>query len=134
VLTVQQAIKDGSYLPLEKLFFVPRDGFHSFEYAHAWSFVYFLNNSKPEYEKGFKKFFKDFYTIAKGVEFNLDAGGGKTVPPRKCAGSCSTGWASRTSAGWRRSGRPSSAPSPSTPRARASCAGCRRSTRASSTR
>lgn len=87
VLTVQQAMADGSYIPLEKLFFIPRDDFHSFEYAHAWSFVYFLNNSKPEYEKGFKKFFKDFYTISKGVAYDNEPGGGnqygswKIVPP-----------------------------------------------------
>lgn len=85
-LTVQQAIADGSYIPLEKLFFVPRDDYHAFEYAHSWSFVYFLNNARPEYEKAFKKFFKDLYTIAKGVAFTLEEtddryGGVKIVPP-----------------------------------------------------
>jgi len=87
VLTVQEAIADGSYVPLEKLFVVPRSEFQAFEYAHAWSFVYFLNTAKPEYQKGFKKFFKDFYTIAKGVAFDVDQSGGnqygswKVVPP-----------------------------------------------------
>jgi len=87
VLTVQQAIKDGSVIPLEKLFTVSRDSFHAFEYAHAWSFVYFLNHARPEYEKAFKKFFKDLYTLAKGVAFDLEPGGGnkygswKTVAP-----------------------------------------------------
>ena len=77
LLTVQQAMADGTYVPLEKLFFLEQGpDFRSFEYAHAWSFVYFLNKSKPEYEKAFKKFFKDFYTIAKGVAFDLEPGGG----------------------------------------------------------
>ncbi|NOT30463.1 MAG: hypothetical protein HOP15_08455, partial [Planctomycetes bacterium] len=88
VLTVQQALADGTYVPLEKLFFLTQgDDFGAFEYSHAWSFVYFLNNAKPEYEKAFKKFFKDFYTIAKGVAFDLDQssanqyGAWKIVPP-----------------------------------------------------
>lgn len=88
VLTVQQAIADGSFVPLEKLFFLTKgEEFGAFEYAHAWSFVYFLNNARPEYEKAFKKFFKDFYTISKGVAFDLEPGGGnqygawKIVPP-----------------------------------------------------
>jgi hypothetical protein len=77
ILTVQQAIADGSSIPLEKLFTIPRDDYKAFEYAHGWSFVYFLNNAKPEYEKSFKKFFKDLYTIAKGVDFQLEPTGGK---------------------------------------------------------
>ena len=90
VLTVQQAIADGKHVPLEKLFFLTQGNeFRAFEYAHAWSFVYFLNRAKPEYEKAFKKFFKDFYTIAKGVAFDLEPGGGnkygawKIVPPEE---------------------------------------------------
>jgi len=84
VLTVQQAIKDGDYVPLEKLFLIDRNGFHAFEYAHAWSFIYFLNNT--DYEKGFKKFFKDFYTIPKSVEYSYEAfpnvqGNAKVIPP-----------------------------------------------------
>ncbi len=87
VLTVQQAIKDQKYIPLEKLFFIPREEYQGFEYAHGWSFVYFLNNSA--YEKGFKKFFKDFYTIAKGVTFDVEQnfpnqqGTAKIVPPQE---------------------------------------------------
>ena len=87
VLTVQLAMADGSYIPLEKLFTLSREEFQAFEYAHAWSFVYFLNTAKSEYEKAFKKFFKAFYTIAKGVAFDLEEGGGnkygswKIVPP-----------------------------------------------------
>src|SRR5262245_790448 len=77
LLTVQQAMKDGKYVPLERLFVIPQgEDFQSFEYAHAWSFVYFLNNAKPEYERAFKKFFKDFYTIAKGVAFDTQEGSG----------------------------------------------------------
>ena len=88
VFTVQQSIADGTCVPLEKLFFLTQgDDFGAFEYSHAWSFVYFLNKAKPEYEKAFKKFFKDFYTIAKGVAFDLDQssanqyGAWKIVPP-----------------------------------------------------
>jgi hypothetical protein len=39
--------------------------------------VYFLSNSRPEYAKAFKRFFKDLYTLAKGVAFELQADGGK---------------------------------------------------------
>ncbi|MEW6072601.1 MAG: DUF1570 domain-containing protein [Planctomycetota bacterium] len=69
VLTVQQAIQDGDYVGLEELFKTEKSAFHAFEYAHAWSFVFFLNNSK--YEKGFKRFFKDNYTLPKGVAYEL---------------------------------------------------------------
>ncbi|HEX6884596.1 MAG TPA: DUF1570 domain-containing protein [Planctomycetota bacterium] len=86
VLTVQLAIADDSYVRLEDLFRTPDSEFDAFDYAHAWSFVYFLNNARPEYEKAFKKFFKDLYTIAKGVAFTLQEtndkyGGVKIVPP-----------------------------------------------------
>jgi len=80
VLTVQQAMADGDSIPLEKLFLVPDGEFEAFEYAHAWSLVYFLNTARPEYEKGFKKFFKDLYTIAKGVTFEQDQYGRRVVP------------------------------------------------------
>jgi hypothetical protein len=79
VLTVQQAMSDGSYIPLEKLFVVPDEEFEAFEYAHAWSFVYFLNKARPEYEKAFKRFFRELYSIAKGVAFELE-GRMKIVP------------------------------------------------------
>jgi hypothetical protein len=72
VLTVQQAIAEQKHIPLDKLFFIDRDNYQGFEYAHGWSFVYFLNNSP--YEKGFKKFFKDFYTIGKGIPYTLEEG------------------------------------------------------------
>jgi len=85
VLDVQEAMAENEHIPLEKLFLIHKDSFHGFEYAHAWSFVYFLN-SKPEYEKGFKKFFKDFYTVAKGVPYDKEPVGNKfgfwkVVPP-----------------------------------------------------
>lgn len=76
VLDVQEAMAKNEHIPLEKLFMVPREQFDAFEYAHAWSFVYFLN-SKPEYEKGFKKFFKDFYSVAKGVPYEKEPVGNK---------------------------------------------------------
>jgi hypothetical protein len=86
VLTVQQAIEDEKYIPLDELFFKPRQEYQGFEYAHGWSFVYFLNNSG--YEKGFKKFFKDFYTIAKGIAYSTEnfpnqQGTAKIVPPEE---------------------------------------------------
>lgn len=85
VLDVQEAMAEKKHIPLEKLFLIPKESFFAFEYAHAWSFVYFLN-SKPEYEKGFKKFFKDFYTVAKGVPYDKEPVGNKfgfwkVVPP-----------------------------------------------------
>ena len=81
VLTVQQAMADGTFIPLEKLFFVPEEEFEAFEYAHAWSLVYFLNMARPEYEKAFKKFFKELYTLSKGVAFELEEEyGTKSVP------------------------------------------------------
>jgi len=87
ILTVQQAIKDAEeaesgededsspgrpYVPLARLFKVEKSDFSAFEYAHAWSFVYFLNNSSKQYASGFKKFFKDHYTLPKGVEYTLE--------------------------------------------------------------
>ena len=78
VLTVQQAIKDEKDIKLEDLFYLTRNEFQSFEYAHAWSFVYFLNKYKDgKYSKGFNKFFKDLYTL-KGVDFEVLRTGGKT--------------------------------------------------------
>jgi tetratricopeptide (TPR) repeat protein len=87
VLTVQQAIEDEEYTPLETLFSLPQSQFGASEYAHGWSLVYFLNNSS--YEKAFKKFFKDFYTIPKGVEYRMEngfpnqQGVAKMIPPEE---------------------------------------------------
>lgn len=106
VLTVQQAIKGESsstggggprkgagsrgeklglegrpFTKLEQLFFLSRDEFDGFQYAHAWSFVYFLNNfENGKYQKAFDKFFKGLYTLEKGLPFE-PSGRGKKVKP-----------------------------------------------------
>jgi hypothetical protein len=72
ILTVQQAVKRDAYVPLEKLFHLTQAEFSAFEYAHAWSFIYFLNNSTKQYEAGFKRFFRDFYTIPKNVQYSFE--------------------------------------------------------------
>ena len=93
VLTVQEAIKEDEYVPLERLFRLTKPEFRSFEYAHAWSFIYFLNTEDPRYErknkyvKGFKRFFKDFYTV-EGVEYSMERfpnvqGTAKIIPPEE---------------------------------------------------
>ena len=88
VLTVQQALKDGKAVRLNDLFEIQRGNFHAFEYAHAWSFVYFLNNYEDgKYAKGFSKFFRELYTTAKGVPYETVpsyglSGVGKVVKPR----------------------------------------------------
>ena len=88
VLTVQQAISEGNDIKLENLFKIQRDDFHAFEYSHAWSFVYFLNQT-PKYKKGFDRFFKDLYSLAKGIEYEIvdyasfGGGRGKRVPPEE---------------------------------------------------
>ena len=104
VLTVQQAIKadkeagvhSGESAPapassghggaaarpftrLSELFVLTHDDFDAFQYAHAWSFVYFLNNfGEGKYQKAFNKFFKGLYTLEKGLEVESVAGGGIT--------------------------------------------------------
>jgi len=85
ILTVQNAIKENKDIKLERLFKLTRANFSAFEYAHAWSFVYFLNNSEPAFKSGFDRFFKDLYT-GKGVEqvhIGYDARGGhyEVAPP-----------------------------------------------------
>ncbi len=101
VLTVQQAIKESEllrqpgaekrpelrgYIAREDRFMTNPNSFEAFEYAHAWSFVYFLNNSTKQYEQGFKRFFKDFFTTPKGVPYTWEpfpnkAGTAKIIPP-----------------------------------------------------
>jgi tetratricopeptide (TPR) repeat protein len=71
LLTVQNAIKDGNDTKLDKLFELEKPDFDAFQYAHAWSFVYFLNESGPKYQKGFNKFFKDLYTLTKGINYSV---------------------------------------------------------------
>ena len=72
VLTVQQALRDEKALTLEELFHTEREAFTAFHYAHAWSFLYFLNTADGgrRYAKAFDKFFKELYTLAaKGVDY-----------------------------------------------------------------
>jgi len=88
VLTVQQAIADGKDIKLADLFLIEREDFQAFQYAHAWSFVYFLNESSPERRKAFDRFFKDIYTLKKGIQtetvMHFDKSGtGKRVPPEE---------------------------------------------------
>jgi hypothetical protein len=80
VLTVQQAIEKGNDIALKDLFLITRENFHGFQYAHAWSFVYFLHQDKKR-EKGFRKFFKEVYTtsVPKMKAKRLDAGWGDSV-------------------------------------------------------
>ncbi len=64
---------------LEDLFKLTREQFDGFQYAHAWSFVYFLNNfENGKYQKAFNKFFKGLYTVEKDVPVDIVPGGGKT--------------------------------------------------------
>ena len=86
VLTVQQALKDEKVMTLEELFTIEKVDFQAFQYAHAWSFVYFLNNFEEGlYAKKFARFFRDLYT-RKGVEYTSvpsygQAGTGFRVEP-----------------------------------------------------
>lgn len=68
VFTVQEAIRDDKYIRLEDLFKSVRNNYGAFEYAHGWSFIYFLNRTE-KYQSGFKKFFRDVYTFPKGVGY-----------------------------------------------------------------
>jgi len=70
VLTVQLALKEGNAVELEDMFKLTKAKFRAFEYAHAWSFVYFLHNfENGKYAKGFAKFFRELYTRFKGIEY-----------------------------------------------------------------
>lgn len=62
VLTVQQAIEAKEHVALKKLLLTQRDEFDGVHYAHAWSFVHFLQNT-AKYSKNFNKFFKDLYGL-----------------------------------------------------------------------
>ncbi|MFN0009721.1 MAG: tetratricopeptide repeat protein [Planctomycetota bacterium] len=67
---------------LEELFMMPREKFDGFEYAHAWSFVYFLNNFEGgKYAKPFARFFKGLYSLEKPLKVDT-SGGGKSVSPQ----------------------------------------------------
>lgn len=139
VLTVQQALKDEGnktgaaaakthkgqmegrpFTKLEELFTLSRDAFDGFQYAHAWSFVYFLNNfENGKYQKNFNKFFKGLYTLEKGIESEPYGGSYKLVTPKNIRGTCSSVWASRTFRNSRRTGARSSRTSRSWVRRRA---------------
>jgi hypothetical protein len=101
VLTVQQALKDSGaqtgdsaggkekrgfegrpFTKLEDLFMLSREAFDGFQYAHAWAFVYFLNNfDNGKYQKDFNRFFKGLYTLEKGVKVQPTPRG-KMVAPK----------------------------------------------------
>jgi tetratricopeptide (TPR) repeat protein len=67
---------------LEELFLLSREEFDGFQYAHAWSFVYFLNNYEGgKYAKSFAKFFKGLYSLEKPLQVDT-SGGGKSVSPK----------------------------------------------------
>ncbi len=79
VLTVQEAIRNEKDTKLKELFFISRDAYTGFHYAHGWSFVYFIyNTDKGKYAKSFTKFFKDLYTLKKGIPFTSQTGAGPT--------------------------------------------------------
>lgn len=79
VLTVQQAFEDDSYTPLKELFFKSREAYNGFHYAHGWSFVYFIYNAdKGKRAKKFTRFFKDLYTLKKGIPYTSEPGAGPT--------------------------------------------------------
>jgi hypothetical protein len=110
-LTVQQAIKNlgtatgekksapgpgptksaaRPFTRLEELFRLKREEFDGFQYAHAWSFVYFLQTGADgKYRKAFDRFFKGLYTLEKGIPFEVvgvggvqeNGGVGKVVSP-----------------------------------------------------
>lgn len=68
ILTVQQAIQENGDLALAKLFLVRDEDFTAFEYAHAWSFVYFLHQ-EGKYRKSFRRAFRNLYSLkAQGIE------------------------------------------------------------------
>ena len=77
ILTVQQAISEKKYIPLDKLFVTDREKYDGFHYAHGWSFVFFVQNT-PKYAKAFTKFFKDLYSLdlKDATAEILDAGSG----------------------------------------------------------
>jgi tetratricopeptide (TPR) repeat protein len=101
VLTVQQAIHVGaaggpatggkgkdpkpggrSDTKLEDLFLLPREQFDGFQYAHAWSFVYFLNHyENGKYAKSFARFFKGLYSLEKPLKVDTTSGGKQVSPP-----------------------------------------------------
>lgn len=71
------AASERPFTRLEDLFLLTRDQFDGFQYAHAWSFVYFLNvGADGKYRKSFDRFFKGLYTLEKGIPFTVENVGG----------------------------------------------------------
>jgi len=67
---------------LEELFLLPREQFDGFQYAHAWSFIYFLNQYEGgKYAKSFAKFFKGLYSLEKPLKVDTSGGGKRVSPP-----------------------------------------------------
>ena len=62
VLTMPEAIEEENHTRLADLFLVKRDDFDGLQYAPAWSFVYFLQNT-PKDDKGFGRSFKALYNV-----------------------------------------------------------------------
>ena len=72
-------MKERPFTHLAELFVLNHDEFDGFQYAHAWAFVYFLNNfDNGKYQKAFNKFFKGLYTLEKGLDVESVPGGGIT--------------------------------------------------------
>jgi tetratricopeptide (TPR) repeat protein len=59
---VQQAIAEKNYVTLDVLLLKDDENYDGFDYAHGWSFVYFLQNS-PKYAKPLGKLFKEIYGL-----------------------------------------------------------------------
>ena len=78
LLTVQEAFHRRRHLPLATLFVLESDEFTAVHYAHAWSFVYFLQNQR-KYAKRFEQFFKQLYTQKlRGYQRQTVVSGSKT--------------------------------------------------------
>ncbi len=88
---VPAASSSRPFTKLEELLMLTRDQFDGFQYAHAWSFVYFLQNgANGKYRKSFDKFFKGLYTLETGIPYTVEnvgsavpemGGVGKLVAP-----------------------------------------------------
>ena len=75
----KRGLSGRPFTRLGELFMLNHDEFDGFQYAHAWSFVYFLNNfENGKYQKAFNKFFKGLYTLEKGLTVESVPGGGIT--------------------------------------------------------
>jgi hypothetical protein len=66
LFTVQEALREGTSISLAQLLGTGRRAFGPRVYAHAWSFVYFLDRS--EHAGAFWAFFEDLVTLSSGVD------------------------------------------------------------------